>query len=111
MKAGNATVRRRGGRLEGEFGANWLSGTLCRCRSAGKAISPPGRRQAAPMKPARGPSSDGVLAVNQHGFFISGPAVVEILHDNRPVRRRFAFSLRRVRGLLTQAQMAEDARY
>jgi hypothetical protein len=63
------------------------------------------------MKPARSPSSDGVLVVNQHRLFISGPAVVEILHDNRPVRRRFAFSLMRVRGLLPQAQMAEDARY
>jgi len=59
----------------------------------------------------RGPSSDGVLVVDEDGPFISGPAVVKILDDNRPVFRRFDFSLMRVRGLLPQARMAEDARY
>jgi hypothetical protein len=51
------------------------------------------------------------LVVDDDRLFISGPAVVEILHDNRPVRGRFVFSLMGVGGLLPQAQMAEDARY
>lgn len=77
MKTGTATVLHRGGRLDGEFVANWTSGALWRSRSARKAMSPPNRRQAAPMKPVRGPSSDGVLVGGEDGLFISGPAFVE----------------------------------
>lgn len=83
MKAGTATVHHRGGCLEGEFAENWPYGALCRARSARKAISPPDRRPAAPIKPLRGPSSDGVLAGDVDRLFISGLAVVEILHANR----------------------------
>jgi len=111
MKAGTATVQHRDGRLDGEFAANRPPGAPCRSRSARKAMPPPDRRQAAPMKPVRGPSSHRVLVGDEDGLFVSGPAVVEIRHDNRPVRRRFAFSLMRALGLLPQAQMAEDARY
>jgi hypothetical protein len=111
MKAGTATVRHRGGRLDGGFAAKWTSGALCRSRSARKAISQPDRRQAAPMKPARGPSSDGVLVVDVDRPFISGPAVVAILDENRPVFGRFDFSLPRLGSLFPQAQMAADARY
>jgi hypothetical protein len=63
------------------------------------------------MKPVRGPSIDGVLVVDVDRLFISGPAVVESLHDNRPVRGRFDFALMRVRGLLPQARVAEHAPY
>jgi len=111
MKAGTATVHHRGGCLEGEFAENWPSDALCRARSARKAISPPDRRQAAPIKPLRGPSSDGVLVDDVDRLFISGLAVVEILHANRAVRRRIDFSLMRVRGQTPQAQMAEDPFY
>jgi hypothetical protein len=45
---------------DGELVANWTSGALCGSRSARKAMSPPDRRQAAPMKLMRGSSSDGV---------------------------------------------------
>ena len=111
MKAGTATVLHRGGRLDGGFVANWTSGGLCGSRSARKAMPPPDRRQAAPMKPVRGPSSDGLLVVDVDRLFISRPAVVAILDDNRPVFRPFDFSLMSVRVPLPQAQMAEDARY
>jgi hypothetical protein len=45
--------------------------------------------------------------VDENGLFISGPAVVEILHDNRPVGRRFDFSLPRAMVLLPQPEVAE----
>ena len=109
MKAGASTALHRGGRLEGEFAANWPSGTLYRSRSVRKAISRPDRKQAAPIKPVRDPSSDGVSVGDEDRLFISGPAVVEILHDNRPFFRRFDFSPQRVGMLFPQAQMAEDA--
>ena len=51
------------------------------------------------------------LGVDEDGLFISGPAVVQILRDNRPIRRRFDFSLPRVGVLLPQPEMAEDAFY
>jgi hypothetical protein len=51
------------------------------------------------------------LVVDDDGLFISGPAIVIIIEDNRPIRRRFDFSLIRSRMLLPQAQMAEDAFY
>jgi hypothetical protein len=63
------------------------------------------------MKPVRGPSSDGLLVVDVDTLFISGPAVVAILDENRPVFGRFDFSLPRLGILFPQAQMAEDARY
>jgi hypothetical protein len=72
-------------------------------------MSPPDRRQATPVKPVRGPSGDGVLVVDVDRLLISGPAVVAILQDNRPVFRPRDFTLMRVRMLLPQAQMAEDA--
>jgi hypothetical protein len=49
--------------------------------------------------------------VDDDGLFISGPAVVETLHDNRPVPRRFDFSFPGLGGLLPQPEMAEDAFY
>jgi hypothetical protein len=45
--------------------------------------------------------------VNEDGLFISGPAVVEILHDNRPIDRCFGFLLMRVMVLLPQPEVAE----
>ena len=51
------------------------------------------------------------LVVDDDWLFISGPAVVEILHDNRPICRRFDFSFMRVGGLLPQPEMAEDTFY
>lgn len=51
------------------------------------------------------------LMVDDDGLFISWPVVVKILHDNRPVLRRFDFSLMRVGVLLLQAEMTEDAFY
>jgi hypothetical protein len=42
-------------------------------------------------------------------LFISGAAIVIIIEDNRPICRRFDFSLMRVRVQLPQPQMAEDA--
>lgn len=47
--------------------------------------------------------------MDDDGLFISEPAVVEILHDNRPIFRRPGFLVMRVGVLLPQAQMAEDA--
>ena len=49
--------------------------------------------------------------VDKDGLFISGPAVVKILHDNRPLFRRFESPLRRVGGLLLHLEMAWDALY
>ena len=43
------------------------------------------------------------------GLFIPGPAVVKIIENSRPICRRFDFCLMRVRVLLPQPQMAEDA--
>jgi hypothetical protein len=43
------------------------------------------------------------------GLFISGPAIVKMLEDNRPIRRRLRFCIMRTRVLLPQAQVAEDA--
>jgi hypothetical protein len=51
------------------------------------------------------------LGVDEDGLFISGPAVVEILNDNRPIDRRFGFFLIRVRMLSPQSQMTEDPFY
>ena len=45
------------------------------------------------------------------GLLIPGPAIVEIIRDNRPICRRFDFSLMMVRMLLPKAQVAEDAFY
>jgi hypothetical protein len=49
------------------------------------------------------------LVVDDDGLLIPGPAVVKIIEDNRPIRRRFYFSLMGVGGLLPQPEMAEDA--
>jgi hypothetical protein len=49
--------------------------------------------------------------VDEDRLFISGPAVVETLHDNRPVFRRFESPFRRGAILFPQAQMTEDALY
>jgi len=49
--------------------------------------------------------------VDNDRLFIPGPAVVEILHDNRPIRRCFCFPPGRRRGLFPQPEMAEDAFY
>jgi len=43
------------------------------------------------------------------GFSIPGPAVVNLLEENRPIRGGFYFSLVRIRVLLPKPQMAEDA--
>jgi len=43
------------------------------------------------------------------GLLIPGPAIVEVIKDNRPICRRVDFSLMMVRMLLPQAQVAEDA--
>ncbi len=51
------------------------------------------------------------LVVDEDGLFISGPAIVIIIEDNRPICRRFDFSLMRVGVLLPQPEMAEDAFY
>ena len=51
------------------------------------------------------------LGVDDDGLFISGPAVVEILHDNRPIDRRYDFALMRVGVLLPQPEVAQDAFY
>jgi hypothetical protein len=42
-------------------------------------------------------------------LFIPGPAIVKIIENSRPICRRFDFCLMRVRVLLPQPQMAEDA--
>jgi len=49
--------------------------------------------------------------LDEGGLFISGPAIVKIIEDNRPIDRCFGFSLMRVRLLFPQSQMAEDALY
>ena len=49
--------------------------------------------------------------VNNDGFFISGPAIVEIIDDNRPMFRCFCFPLRGSRLLFPQPEMAEDMLY
>jgi hypothetical protein len=54
-------------------------------------------------------SSLRTLLVDEDGLFISGPAIVEILHDNRPICRRFDFSLMEGGVLLPQPEMAENA--
>jgi hypothetical protein len=61
------------------------------------------------MKPVMGSFSDGVLVVDDDGLFISGPAVVIIIEDNRPICRHFRFSLMRILVLLPQPQMVENA--
>jgi hypothetical protein len=48
------------------------------------------------------------LGVDEDGLFVSGPAIVKIIEDNRPIYRRFDFSLVRVGLLLPQPEMAED---
>ena len=45
------------------------------------------------------------------GLLIPGPAIVEVIKYNRPICRRFDFSLMMVRMLLPKAQVAEDAFY
>jgi hypothetical protein len=50
------------------------------------------------------------LVVDDDRLFISGPSVVEILHDNRPIDRCFGFFLIRVMLLLIQPQMAKAFR-
>jgi hypothetical protein len=45
--------------------------------------------------------------LHEDRLFISGPAVVEILHDNRPICRRFCIVLKRTRVLLPQPEVAE----
>jgi hypothetical protein len=49
--------------------------------------------------------------VDEDGLSISGPAVVETLHDNRPIDRCFGFFLMRVGVLSPQSQMTEDPFY
>jgi len=51
------------------------------------------------------------LVVYEGGLFISGPAVVKIIEDNRPIARCFGFTLMRIWVLFPQSQMAEDALY
>ena len=45
------------------------------------------------------------------GLFISGPAVVEVLHDDWPIDRCFGFFLMRVMVLLPKPEVAEDPFY
>ena len=71
----------------------------------------PGSKTSCPNEAREGFLKRRSLVVDEDRFFISGPAVVQILRDNRPVRRRFDFSLPRVGGLLPQPEMAEDAFY
>jgi hypothetical protein len=52
------------------------------------------------MQSVRGPSSDGVSAVDEDGRFMSGPAIVIIFEDVRPICRRFEFPLMRIMVLL-----------
>jgi hypothetical protein len=111
MKAGTATALHRGGPSMGSLLQIALP-VLC----VGPGV--PERRclprieeLTTPMKPARGSSSDRVLVVDVNRPFISGRATVAIIHDNRPVFRPFDCSLMRVRVLLPQPEMAEDARY
>jgi len=49
--------------------------------------------------------------VDEDGLFISGPAVVKIPNDNRPIDRCFGFFLMRVWVLSPQSQMTEDPFY
>jgi hypothetical protein len=49
--------------------------------------------------------------VDDYGFFIPVPAVVEVFHSNWPWIRCFRFFQMRVAVFLPQPQMAEDAFY
>ena len=51
------------------------------------------------------------LVVNNGGFFITGPAVIEIFTDKRHMFRCFFLPLRGSRLLFPQPEMAEDALY
>jgi hypothetical protein len=51
------------------------------------------------------------LVVNKGALFISGPAVVEIFADNRPMFRRFCSPPGWSRLLFPEPEMAEDAFY
>jgi hypothetical protein len=65
----------------------------------------PGSNTSRPNEAGEGPLQRRSLVVDQDRLFISGPAVVEILHDNRPIRGRFDFSLMGVGVLLPQPEM------
>ena len=49
--------------------------------------------------------------VDDDGLLVLGSAIVKVLDDNWPMCRHFDFCLMRVRVLLPQPQMAEDAFY
>jgi hypothetical protein len=68
-------------------------------------------RQTAPEVAGGGCLQSRSLVVDHHWFFISGPATVITLEDNRPIRRRSRLCLKRDRVLLPQPEMAEDAFY
>ena len=53
----------------------------------------PGSKTSCPNEAGEGSFQRRSLVVDQDRLFISGPAVVEILHDNRPVFSSFDFSL------------------
>jgi hypothetical protein len=78
-------------------------------RRAWKGVFAPVCGQTAPVPTGGEVLQQRSLGVDEDGLFISGPAVVAILNDNRPIDRRFDFALMRVGGLLPQPEMAEDA--
>ncbi len=65
--------------------------------------------QTAPVAACGGCLEFRSLVVNNNSFFISGPAVVEIFDDNRPMFRWFFFPPGWSRLLFPEPEMAEDA--
>jgi hypothetical protein len=49
------------------------------------------------------------LVVDDDWFFISGQVVVKIVEDNRPIRRRFLSSLKRIVALFPQSTVVKDS--
>ncbi len=79
----------------------------------GPRIRGPGqtRGQTAPVRACRDCVQCRSLVVDNGGFFIPGPAVVEIFDDNRPMFRCFCFPPGWSRLLFPEPEMAEDAFY
>jgi hypothetical protein len=70
-----------------------------------------GSKTSRPNEAGEGLLQPRSLVVDEGRLFISGPAIVIIFEDNRPISRHLGFSLMRVCVLLPQPEMAEDALY